>query len=239
MLADPSGSPASINFTDVNLTSITVHWTELSCSDRNGEITGYTLEYISPSQPTHNSNVSVSGSNNKSIVVGGLLPRTNYTFSVRALGADAVRSATRFTATSAGKLENKKTFVIEHANYGISSGLIFFLNGRILSNNSIILLGEIGEGINALYCLTNNELCCLTEAEGMHSPWNFPNGSSVAEDATAGVYFSRGFSSILLNKRSSAVGPTGVYKCLLPDASTSEPKTLRIGVYDSKTAGEL
>jgi hypothetical protein len=40
--AAPSGIPGPISFSDVNLTSITVQWTELPCSDRNGEITGYT-----------------------------------------------------------------------------------------------------------------------------------------------------------------------------------------------------
>ena len=107
MFPDPSGSPESINFTGVNLTSITVQWTELPCSDRNGEITGYTVEYISTSQPPHTSNASVSGSSNTRLVVGGLLPRTSYTFSVRAQGAETARSGTRFTATPAGKLENK------------------------------------------------------------------------------------------------------------------------------------
>jgi hypothetical protein len=85
----------SISFTDVNLTSITLQWSELPCSDRNGGITGYTVEYSSNS-------VAVSGSSNTRLVVGGLLPRTSYTFSVRAQGAAASGSATATTATPAG-----------------------------------------------------------------------------------------------------------------------------------------
>ena len=101
MFADPSGSPESISFSDVNLTSITVQWTELPCSDRNGEIIGYTVEYSSTTPP-HTSSVNVSGSN---LVVGDLIPRTSYTFRVRAQGADAARNGSRLTDTPEGKLQ--------------------------------------------------------------------------------------------------------------------------------------
>ena len=74
----------ALSFSDANLTSITVQWTELPCSDRNGEITGYTVGYSS-TRPPHTNTVTVSGSSTTRLV--GLLPRTNYTFSVRAVGA--------------------------------------------------------------------------------------------------------------------------------------------------------
>ena len=121
----PSGTPESISFSNVNLTSITVQWTELPCSDRNGEITGYTVE--------HNSMVfTVSDPSNRRLVVGGLLPRTSYTFSVRAHG---------------------------RWEYG-------------------------------------------SDSVGSNTP----------------IYSNKGFSSILLNRRSSALGPVGVYRCVIPDA---------------------
>ena len=104
MSAAPSGILGRISFSDVNLTSITVQWTELPCNDRNGEITGYTVEYSSTTPPPHTNTFIVSGSSNTRLVVGGLLPRTNYTFSVRAQGAANARSGTRFTATPTGIL---------------------------------------------------------------------------------------------------------------------------------------
>ena len=82
-----------------NSTSVTAQWTELPCSDRNGEITGYTVEYSSNTLSPHTNTVTVSGSSNTSLVVGGLLPSTSYTFSVRAQGATDSRSAVVFTAT--------------------------------------------------------------------------------------------------------------------------------------------
>ena len=94
----PSGSPESVSFGNVTLTSITVQWTEVPCSDRNGEITGYTVEYSSTTPPTTN---TLSGSSSK-LVVGGLLPRTSYTFTVRAEGASQSTSNSTFTSTPTG-----------------------------------------------------------------------------------------------------------------------------------------
>ena len=107
------------------------------------------------------------------------------------------------------------------------SGLGFFLNGTLLSNNSIALLSDIGEGTRALYCVTTRTQCCSTEAGGVHGQWTLPDGSS--SDDTS---FIRGYSSILLNRRSSAVGPTGVYTCEIPDAM-NVPRNIYIGIYNS------
>ena len=87
----PSGIPGLLSFSGISLTSITVQWTELPCSDRNGEITGYTLEYIS-TRPPHTDTITVSGLNTTRLLVNGLLPRTNYTFSVSAVGAIGLMS---------------------------------------------------------------------------------------------------------------------------------------------------
>ena len=95
----PSGSPESVTFSTVTLTSITVQWTEVPCSDRNGEITGYTVEYSSITPPTTN---TMSVSSSRELVVGGLLPRTSYTFTVRAEGASRSTNATTFTSTPTG-----------------------------------------------------------------------------------------------------------------------------------------
>ena len=103
----PSGIPGPLSFSDVNLTSITVQWTELPCSDRNGEIIGYTVEYNS-TRPPHSIIVRVLGPSTTRLVVVGLLPRTNYTFSVRAAGARGLMGPSaresNFTSTPSGLL---------------------------------------------------------------------------------------------------------------------------------------
>ena len=121
-------------------------------------------------------------------------------------------------------------------NYGVNcSGLGFFLNGTLLSNNSIALLSDIGEGSGALYCLTNRTQCCSTEAGGEHGQWTLPDGSN-SDDTRTNLYFVRGYSSILLNRRSSAVGPTGIYTCEIPDAM-NVPRNINIGIYDNPSTG--
>ena len=103
-----------------------------------------------------------------------------------------------------------------------------------------MLLSDIGEGSSALYCLTDRTACCSSAAGGRHGAWRFPNGAVVIENQSADVYFTRGLSSLLLNRRSSAVGPTGVYTCLIPDAQDidSASQTLYIGIYGNPEKGE-
>ena len=68
--------------------------------------------------------------------------------------------------------------------------------------------------------------------------WRSPDGSDVSGSTTADVYLVRGFGSLLLNRRSSAVGPTGVYTCIIPDTGNNN-RTLYIGLYDNATDSEL
>ena len=113
----------------------------------------------------------------------------------------------------------------------------FFLNGRLLPNNSIVLLREIGEGSSALLCLTDRVQCC-SYAEGRLGLWRSPDGD-VQQDTSAGIYTIRGFSSLLLNRKSSTMMPTGVYTCLIPSSSDDEgtSHTLCIGIYSSSAEG--
>ena len=174
------------------------------------------MEYSSTAPP-HSNTVTVSGSSTRRLVVGGLLPRTNYTFSVRAQGAVTARSESRFTATPTG-LCNAVIYMYMYNAYNIvRAGVGLFFNGRLLSNNSIVLLDDIGEGSSALYCLTDRELCCSAAAGRQRGLWLWPRGSAISE-TNSDVYTSRGFSSIHLNRRSRERIPAGVYRCLLPDA---------------------
>ena len=95
-----------------------------------------------------------------------------------------------------------------------------------------MLLGDIGEGSNALYCLTNRELCCSHEADN-RGRWDFPRGGFVLGTTTNAIYSSKGFSSILLNRQSGAGGPTGNYTCLIPDAG-NVLRNLRITIQECK-----
>ena len=64
--------PVSLFATARTLTSITVHWGEIPCSERNGEITGYFVR-SSSTIPPHNIILSVSGSNTLTTTVTWLV----------------------------------------------------------------------------------------------------------------------------------------------------------------------
>ena len=64
--------------------------------------------------------------------------------------------------------------------------------------------------------------------------WRSPDGSEISGSTTADVYLVRGFTSLLLNRKSSAVGPTGVYTCEIPDAENN----LYIGLYNNNADSE-
>jgi hypothetical protein len=103
----------------------------------------------------------------------------------------------------------------------------------------VVLVSDIGEGSGALYCLTNRIHCCGANTGGAdRGIWRFPDGSSAREDTTAGIYFTRGFSSLPLSRRNSAICPTGIYTCLIPDASRNLLVMLNIGLYDTASGGE-
>ena len=96
----------------------------------------------------------------------------------------------------------------------------------------MVLLGGIGEGSSALYCLTSSTQCCTTEAGGALGTWRLPNGSDVSSSTTASVYKTENYSAVLLNRMSGVVVPTGVYTCVVPD-SESVLQRLYIEVYDT------
>ncbi len=83
----PSSSPVAPTSSATTSTSITITWTELSCLGRNGVITGYTIRYglvnTSPTTIDHTST-------DRSRVISGLTPFTNYTVSVRGVNSAGV-----------------------------------------------------------------------------------------------------------------------------------------------------
>ena len=123
--AAPSGAPGPLSFSNgIDSTRITIHWEELSCSDRNGEITGYEVETATESSTTqfHNKTFTVSGSNTTRLEIRGLLPGINYTFSVRAVGALEIgpsASASRFIGNSEK--------IIGNSEKGLVAGIVVVL----------------------------------------------------------------------------------------------------------------
>ena len=118
-----------------------------------------------------------------------------------------------------------------HAGAG---GVWFSLNGTTYQNNSLVTLEDIGEGDDALLCMTNLPACCrppYTESNGKGSigNWYFPNGSRVPSSGNQSDFHrTRGQSVVSLHRRRD--GKDGVYRCEVPDAMNII-QTIYIGVY--------
>ena len=74
----PSAPPSSVSVSEVTSSSITVQWGPVDCIHRNGDITGYSVQYGSET-------VSVSGDSSGGMyVISGLMPSTTYSIRVAA-----------------------------------------------------------------------------------------------------------------------------------------------------------
>ena len=119
----------------------------------------------------------------------------------------------------------------------IALGIVFFLNGKLYPNNSLVNLEDIGEGNKALLCLTNNISCCEnTSTVGWYGPGEMPTSIVAEMNNTTGLYTSRGPSVIRLNKINGATDSSGVFNCRIPDADGND-QTIYIGVYLNEGGG--
>ena len=112
------------------------------------------------------------------------------------------------------------------------------LRSTTYCNNSIVILEDIGEGRDALLCITNYTACCSGHYTGENGSflgnWFFPNGTRVpSETATSSNFYrSRGRVVVRLHRRRD--GEEGIYRCEIPD-SMNVTQTIYIGVYSAST----
>ena len=114
----------------------------------------------------------------------------------------------------------------------------FTFKGAVLSNNSLVTLDDIGEGDDALRCMTDNTSCCrppYTDSIGQTAlgNWIFPNGTRVpSSDIQWDFHRTRRHMVVLLHRRRGEVD--GVFYCVVPDKEGNE-QTTYIGVYTAGT----
>ena len=83
-LSAPSIAPTSVNVSEVTFSSITVQWGAVDCIHRNGDITGYRVQYgVQGNRSTQTKNVS--GGVATQTIISGLTPSTNYSIEVAAV----------------------------------------------------------------------------------------------------------------------------------------------------------
>ena len=112
----------------------------------------------------------------------------------------------------------------------------FSLRGTTYQNNSLVSLEDIGEGDNALLCLTDQPACCRQSySSNAIGNWFFPNGTRVASSHMQwGFHRTRGPSVVLMHRRRGGVLVDGIYRCDIPDTAGVIQK-LYIGVYNVST----
>ena len=98
--------------------NIQISWSPVPCLQTNSEITGYTVTYgrtLENTAPAKRQatleqlveEIEGTGPESRQFTAGGLLPRTSYTFSVRALNGDGEESSAAVFETSTGIPECK------------------------------------------------------------------------------------------------------------------------------------
>ena len=119
---------------------------------------------------------------------------------------------------------------------GAGTDVWFSLRGTPYCNNSIVILEDIGEGCDALLCITNQTACCRPDSGGNGSilgNWFFPNGTRVpSSSAQWDIHRSRGHMVVRLNRRRG--GEEGIYRCEIPD-TMNVTQNIYIGVYSAST----
>ena len=111
----------------------------------------------------------------------------------------------------------------------------FSLKGTTYQNNSIVILGDIGGGDDALICMTNQTTCCRVAdgGENVRGNWFFPNETRVPSSGTQWDFHrSRGQMVVRMLRRRG--GAEGIYHCEIPD-TFGLIQTIYIGVYSAST----
>ena len=99
------------------------------------------------------------------------------------------------------------------------------------------MLEDIGEGDDALLCITNYTACCRPPYTSVNGPalgnWYFPNGTRVpSADMQWDFHRTRGQMVVRMHRRRGGV--EGIYCCEIPDAM-NVTQTIYIGVYSAST----
>ena len=101
-----------------------------------------------------------------------------------------------------------------------------------------MILEDIGEGDDALICMTSQTACCRPPyTDGMEPKalgnWFFPNGTRVPSSGEQWDFHrTRDHMKVLLHRKRGGV--EGIYHCMIPDTMNVN-QTIYIGVYSAST----
>ena len=104
--------------------------------------------------------------------------------------------------------------------------------GENLPNHSYVDLTLVGEDDadgtgNTVRCITDLATCCRG-TQGIHRGyWYYPDGGEVFLGGD--IYRSRAAQRVILNRRNSAMGPSGIYRCEVPTVAVHDDTDITVG----------
>ena len=106
-----------------------------------------------------------------------------------------------------------------HTTEGLCVGVHIELNRRILEDNDLVNITDIGENDAAVLCRTDRLGCCKRD-HGGDGEWYFPNNERVGTIGRNGSFYrNRDQGVVRLNRRYNAMMPTGLFCCEIPDTN--------------------
>ena len=252
--AAPSGPPTSVSATSTS-TTITVQWRAVDCIHRNGDITGYSVQYgVVGSGSTQT--MSVSGGSVTEATISSLMSSTTYSIQVASVNraGTGVYSDLLFLQTESMVIPDShmcSAFSHRHVyrqnhlasecpmyTY-IATGVYLSLNDDIIPNHGYVVISDIGSTDDtALLCHTNR-VGTITDIGGDNNSggdWFAPNGMTVGFGDISNVPgFRRNRAPMMVRLlRNTATDPPseGIYHCLIED-DTLTLQTVYVGLYNS------
>ena len=83
MYTAPSAPPTSVSVSEVTSSNITVQWGPVDCILRNGDITGYSVQYREVGSGSTQT-MSVTGGSVTKVMISRLMPSTTYSIQLAA-----------------------------------------------------------------------------------------------------------------------------------------------------------
>ena len=103
--------------------------------------------------------------------------------------------------------------------------------GQTLVNHSYVDLSTVGyssDGSNSFQCHTDLSTCC-SGSQGPHrGDWYFPDGTRLPFSGV--MYEGRGLQTVFL-RRTTAIAPTGIYRCGISTNAVHDDDDERATVY--------
>ena len=124
------------------------------------------------------------------------------------------------------------------------------MGSTLPANNTVVLISDIGDGRvtdggDPLVCATQLTACCASPDQRF-AEWYYPNGTNVPRNGDGYSFYRtrRDSNSVnnvlggaLLNRRFSAMGPTGIYSCIIRSPDGTD-QTLYVGIYKNSNNGK-